>query len=76
MPPPNEIPTTQLHVLVEGTSTPFLIDIQRGTRVGNIMNHLYCMREALPSLKSATLETMELWKVSTGLHNYQHSSLI
>ena len=68
MPPPDEIPTTQLHFLIEGTPTLLPIAVQRGMEVGGLMRDLYSMRRGFPSLKNATLETMELWKVSAPSH--------
>lgn len=64
MPPPDEIPTTRLHFLIEGTPTLLPIAVQHGMEVGNLMRDLYSMRGAFPSLRNVTLETMELWKVS------------
>ena len=62
--PPDEVPTTRLHVLIEGTSTVLPIDVRRGMEVCDLTRDLCSMREILPSLKNATLETTELWEVS------------
>ena len=69
MPPPDEVPTIQLRVLIEGAFDVHKIGVQRGMEVCDIRRELYSMRGGFPSLRNATLETMQLWKVrATSLH--------